>query len=85
VSDALALRKSGQPKNLSHRDVFVIACPINRRSDHNGLRLFVLNHNRVAARFGYNVRFLPVGPEDSAVGSPTQMGIFEQTSTNPSQ
>lgn len=32
--------------------------------------------NRVAARFGYNVRFLPVGPEDAAVGSPTQMGVF---------
>ena len=25
-----------------------------------------------------NVRFLPVGPEDSAVGSPTQMGVFEK-------
>lgn len=33
---------------------------------------------RVAARFGYNVRFLPVGAEDSAVGSPTQMGVFER-------
>jgi 3' terminal RNA ribose 2'-O-methyltransferase Hen1 len=32
--------------------------------------------NRVAARFGYNVRFLPVGPEDSIVGSPTQMAVF---------
>jgi 3' terminal RNA ribose 2'-O-methyltransferase Hen1 len=32
--------------------------------------------NRVAARFSYNVRFLPVGPEDSAVGSPTQMAVF---------
>jgi 3' terminal RNA ribose 2'-O-methyltransferase Hen1 len=32
--------------------------------------------NRVAARFGYSVRFLPVGPEDSVVGSPTQMGVF---------
>ena len=32
--------------------------------------------NGVAARFGYNVRFLPVGPEDSAIGSPTQMGVF---------
>jgi 3' terminal RNA ribose 2'-O-methyltransferase Hen1 len=32
--------------------------------------------NRIAGRFGYSVRFLPVGPEDSAVGSPTQMGIF---------
>jgi len=30
----------------------------------------------VAKRFGYNVRFLPVGPEDSAVGPPTQMGVF---------
>jgi 3' terminal RNA ribose 2'-O-methyltransferase Hen1 len=30
----------------------------------------------VAERFGYLVRFLPVGPEDAAVGAPTQMGIF---------
>jgi len=34
--------------------------------------------NGVAARFGYNARFLPVGPDDSAVGSPTQMGVFEE-------
>lgn len=32
--------------------------------------------NRAAARFGYQVRFLPVGPEDAAVGAPTQMGVF---------
>jgi len=32
--------------------------------------------NGVGARFGYNVRFLPVGPEDSIVGAPTQMGVF---------
>src|SRR5207249_4394795 len=32
--------------------------------------------NGVAARFGYNVRFLPIGPEDSVVGSPTQMAVF---------
>jgi 3' terminal RNA ribose 2'-O-methyltransferase Hen1 len=30
----------------------------------------------MATRFGYSVRFLPVGSEDQAVGSPTQMGIF---------
>ena len=30
----------------------------------------------IARRFGYTVRFLPIGPEDSIVGSPTQMGIF---------
>jgi 3' terminal RNA ribose 2'-O-methyltransferase Hen1 len=30
----------------------------------------------IAGRFGYTVRFLPVGPEDSVVGSPTQMAIF---------
>ena len=29
-----------------------------------------------AARFGYAVRFLPVGPEDPALGPPTQMGVF---------
>jgi len=34
---------------------------------------------RVAATAGYDARFLPVGPEDSAVGSPTQMGIFTRT------
>ena len=32
--------------------------------------------NRVAKRFDYSVRFLPVGPEDPTVGAPTQMGVF---------
>ncbi|HOY57225.1 MAG TPA: 3' terminal RNA ribose 2'-O-methyltransferase Hen1 [Verrucomicrobiota bacterium] len=31
----------------------------------------------VAARFGYRVGYLPVGPDDPAVGSPTQMGVFQ--------
>jgi hypothetical protein len=31
---------------------------------------------RVAERFGYGVRFLPVGEEDAQVGPPTQMGVF---------
>jgi 3' terminal RNA ribose 2'-O-methyltransferase Hen1 len=30
----------------------------------------------IATRFGYAVRFLPIGPEGPVVGSPTQMGIF---------
>ncbi len=30
----------------------------------------------VAARFGYAVRFLGVGPEREPLGSPTQMGVF---------
>lgn len=34
--------------------------------------------NAAAARFGYKVRFLPVGPEDPAVGPPTQMGVFSR-------
>jgi 3' terminal RNA ribose 2'-O-methyltransferase Hen1 len=33
--------------------------------------------NGVAERFGYAVRFLPVGPEDPQLGSPTQMGVFD--------
>jgi 3' terminal RNA ribose 2'-O-methyltransferase Hen1 len=33
---------------------------------------------RIAGRFGYSVRFLPVGPVDEGVGSPTQMGVFER-------
>jgi 3' terminal RNA ribose 2'-O-methyltransferase Hen1 len=32
----------------------------------------------VAGRFGYSVRFVPVGQEDGALGPPTQMGIFER-------
>jgi len=32
--------------------------------------------NRVAERFGYSVRFLPIGQEDVTVGAPSQMGIF---------
>ena len=32
--------------------------------------------NRVAERFDYRVRFLPVGLEDPLVGAPTQMGVF---------
>ena len=32
--------------------------------------------NKIADRFGFDVRFLPVGPEDADVGAPTQMGVF---------
>jgi 3' terminal RNA ribose 2'-O-methyltransferase Hen1 len=32
--------------------------------------------DRNASRFGYAVRFLPVGPVDSSLGSPTQMAVF---------
>ena len=32
----------------------------------------------VAGRFDYGVRFLPVGPDDPEVGSPTQMAVFEK-------
>jgi 3' terminal RNA ribose 2'-O-methyltransferase Hen1 len=31
---------------------------------------------RISERFGYAVRFLPVGEEDPQVGAPTQMGVF---------
>ena len=30
----------------------------------------------VAERYGYEVRFLPVGPDDPEVGPPTQMAVF---------
>jgi len=32
---------------------------------------------RVAANAGYTAHFLPIGPEDPIVGSPTQMGLFK--------
>src|SRR5437660_4671000 len=31
----------------------------------------------IAARFGYTVRFVAVGPEDDKLGPPTQMALFE--------
>ncbi|MFL1379457.1 MULTISPECIES: 3' terminal RNA ribose 2'-O-methyltransferase Hen1 [unclassified Nocardiopsis] len=37
---------------------------------------FTLWADAVAERNGYTVRYLPVGPQDPAAGSPTQMGVF---------
>jgi hypothetical protein len=33
----------------------------------------------MAERFGYSVRFLPVGPVHADFGPPTQMGVFTKT------
>lgn len=33
----------------------------------------------ITERFGYSVRFQPIGPEDPVVGSPTQMAIFQRS------
>ena len=32
----------------------------------------------LAGRFGYRVRYLPVGEEDPELGPPTQMAVFER-------
>ncbi len=32
----------------------------------------------VGERFGYSVRYLPVGPEDSTYGAPSQMAVFKE-------
>jgi 3' terminal RNA ribose 2'-O-methyltransferase Hen1 len=37
----------------------------------------------VAGRFGYAVRYLPVGPEDPEVGPPTQLAVFELRDSAP--
>jgi hypothetical protein len=37
--------------------------------------------HRVARRFGYTARFLPIGPEDVLMGAPSQMGIFSREAT----
>jgi 3' terminal RNA ribose 2'-O-methyltransferase Hen1 len=36
----------------------------------------------IAERFGYAVRFVPVGPVDAAVGAPSQMGVFTRRVVN---
>jgi hypothetical protein len=33
---------------------------------------------KVAQRHGYDVEFVPVGPDDPEVGPPTQMAVFVQ-------
>ncbi|GLV59983.1 3' terminal RNA ribose 2'-O-methyltransferase Hen1 [Dictyobacter sp. S3.2.2.5] len=33
---------------------------------------------QLAERFGYQVQFSPIGPEDAEVGAPSQMGIFSR-------
>jgi 3' terminal RNA ribose 2'-O-methyltransferase Hen1 len=33
---------------------------------------------QIADRFGYRVRFLPVGKEEPEIGAPTQMGVFDR-------
>ena len=35
--------------------------------------------SRASSKYGYNVVFLPVGPEDLTLGAPTQMGVFHRT------
>jgi len=35
---------------------------------------------RIGRMHHYEVRYLPVGPEDSVVGAPTQMAVFERNS-----
>lgn len=39
---------------------------------------FELWANGISERFGYNARFLSIGPEDAEVGAPTQMAVFEK-------
>lgn len=36
--------------------------------------------NALGSRFGYKPRFLPIGPEDAALGAPSQMAVFERNS-----
>lgn len=38
--------------------------------------------SKVAERFGYSVRYLPVGPEDVTYGAPSQMAVFEERASN---
>jgi 3' terminal RNA ribose 2'-O-methyltransferase Hen1 len=41
-------------------------------------REFAAWSDDVASRHGYEVRYLPVGPEDPEVGPPTQMAVFSR-------
>ncbi|MBN2583232.1 MAG: 3' terminal RNA ribose 2'-O-methyltransferase Hen1 [Planctomycetes bacterium] len=61
-------------------DTVVISPPL-RHKDHRfewTRAEFRIWAEAVAERFGYTVRFLPVGPEDPTLGPPTQMAVFER-------
>jgi hypothetical protein len=38
---------------------------------------FAMWANGICERFGYTVRYLPIGDEDPTVGAPSQMAVFE--------
>ena len=44
---------------------------------------FRLWAERVATRFGYAVRFEPIGPVDPTLGPPTQMALFDRVARRP--
>ncbi|HET8840037.1 MAG TPA: 3' terminal RNA ribose 2'-O-methyltransferase Hen1 [Ktedonobacteraceae bacterium] len=58
-----ATMPSGQMRHVDHRFEWT-------RQEFQGWA------ERVARRYNYTVHFLPLGPEDEAVGAPSQMGIF---------
>ena len=37
-----------------------------------------LTYAAAGEKYGYAARFLPVGPDDAELGSPTQMAVFER-------
>ena len=53
MNEALATGKARQAKDLSDRDVPLIGRPIERRRHHYGLRVSILNLNRVTASLGH--------------------------------
>ncbi len=69
--------------NVEYNGLFpTLAAGKFRHRDHRfewTRREFTQWAERVAERFGYTVRTQPVGPEDAALGAPTQMGVFTRT------
>ena len=53
MDEAAAIRNARQAKDLSHRDLLLVARPFDRCRHHNGLRLCILYLDRIAASLGH--------------------------------
>jgi hypothetical protein len=76
--------KSAGTGGTGSRAETVVVSPPLRHKDHRFEWTRAEFHawaEAVAARFGYTVRFLPVGPEDPTLGPPTQLAVFSQVSS----
>ncbi len=76
ISQVFGSAMSGRCKD--REELVTVPIPLTARIDVLPVRGGEGLVQRFFEPLGYRVRFVPVGPMDEQVGSPTQMGVFEQ-------